>query len=165
MSDSPGFKAADDLVSKRLGQIHRAWQALAGGGMPPRDAVTPARLRSALASSFIMDVVDGGKDFRFRFAGDRVIQFMGRRYAGSVLSEFRGQPFFDGMYFMYSQCTRLKRPIAIGPLQASLQGKEFLEFEVMAWPLSDDGSAVTALLGGLDSWPLGTHLQRPAPSS
>lgn len=162
MSDSPGFKAPADLVGKRLVTIHRAWQALAGNRIAPtREEVTPARLRSALASSFIMDVVDAGKDFRFRFAGDRVIQFMGRRYAGSLVSEFRGRPFFDGMYFTFGQCTRLKRPLAIGPMQASLEEKEFLEFETAVWPLSDDGAGVTALLGGLESWPLGTHLKRP----
>src|ERR1700687_4288112 len=111
MSDSHGFKAPSELVSKRLAGVHRVWQELAAGRLPPaREDVTPARLRSALASTFMIDVIDGGADFRFRFAGERIIQFMGRRYAGSLLSEHRGRPFFDGMHAIYSLCVKQRRP-------------------------------------------------------
>jgi hypothetical protein len=42
-------------------------------------------------------------------------------------------------------------------VQASLQGKEFLEIEAMVLPLSDDGATITGLFGAFDSWQLGTH--------
>ena len=51
-------------------------------------------MKGVLASTFIIDVVDGGQDFRFRFAGDRIIQFMGRRFAGILLSELTGTFFY-----------------------------------------------------------------------
>jgi hypothetical protein len=114
-------------------------------------------LRTVLPSTFTIDVIDGGQDFRLRFAGDRIIQFMGQRYAGTLLSEKRGNIFFDNMARLFGRCVAARQPVSSGPVQASLQGKEFLEIEAMVLPLSDDGATITGLFGAFDSWQLGTH--------
>src|ERR1700733_655679 len=75
------------LVSPRLIDVHAAWKKTAAGRMAPRrEEITPALLKSALPWVWMIDVIDRGRDFRFRLAGDRIIQFMGRRYAGLLLS-------------------------------------------------------------------------------
>jgi hypothetical protein len=159
MANGPVPKGPEELLSPRLAGIHSVWHELAAGRIgPARADVTPARLRGALPWSWVMDVVDDGSDFRFRFAGEQIVQFMGGRHAGSLVSDFKGRPFFDGMLATFSACVRAKRPIIIGPMQATLEGKDFLEIEVIALPLSDDGNTIANLLGGIDSWPLGTHL-------
>ncbi len=79
----------------------------------------------------MIDVVDGGRDYRFRIAGDRVVQFMGRRYAGLLLSEFLDQPFFQRMRAILEQSVKHKRPLAAGPMRSNMEGKEFLELEVV----------------------------------
>jgi len=146
------------LTSEKLKSVFDAWESRRAGRIgPKRDEISPAPLRSVLASTFIIDVVDGGRDFRFRFAGDRIIQFMGRRFAGMLLSELTGSPFFDSMHAMYSGCVAAKAPVGSGIRQASYPGKEFLEIEAMVLPLSEDGVDVTHLFGALDSWQLGTH--------
>lgn len=124
---------------------------------PKRDEISPAPLRGLLPFTFIIDVVDGGRDFRFRFAGERIIQFMGRRFAGMLLSELSGTSFFDGMRAMYSGCVAAKAPISSGVRRATYPGKDFLEIEAMVLPLSEDGAGVTHLFGAFDSWQLGTH--------
>jgi hypothetical protein len=144
------------LTSENLKSIHAVWRELAAGSLGPnRDAITPAQLRAKTASTFFIDVVDGGKDFRFRFAGDRVIQFMGRRLAGEMLSAHRGTPFFDGMHGLYARCLASRAPVTSGPMPARYPGKEFLEIEVLVMPLSDDGETVTSLFGAFDSRRLG----------
>jgi hypothetical protein len=110
-----------------------------------------------LPYTFTIDVIDGGKDFRFRFAGDRIIQFMGRRYAGSLLSEQASTPFFRGMRALYAGCVSVRGPVTSGIVQASYPGKEFLEVEALVLPLSEDGIAITTLFGAFDSWQFGTH--------
>ena len=146
------------LTSERLKRVYYTWDTLRAGRLgPKRDEVAPAQLRGVLPSTFIMDVIDGGKDFRFRFAGDRIIQFMGRRFAGMLLSELGGSPFFDSMRAMYAGCVAAKAPIGSGVRQATYPGKEFLEVEAMVLPLSEDGSTVSHLFGALESWQLGTH--------
>jgi hypothetical protein len=159
--DTSMEKTADfrqTLTSEKLKSAFGTWESLRAGRIgPKRDEISPAPLKSVLASTFIIDVVDGGQDFRFRFAGDRIIQFMGRRFAGMLLSELTGTPFFDNMRTMYSACVASKGPITSGVRQASYPGKEFLEIEAVVFPLSEDGVGVTHLFGAFDSWQLGTH--------
>ena len=144
------------LTSDKLAATHAVWRELAAGRIgPKRDEVTPAKLRGVTAYTFMVDVVDG--DFRFRFAGDRVIQFMGSRLAGTFLSEYLGTPFFDGMKRFFVGCVAGKRPLANGPRRATYPGKEHIEMEVLVLPLSDDGVHVTAIIGAFDTWAAGTH--------
>ena len=143
--------SADGLVSERLIGVYDAWRRTAAGRLAPkREEITPALLKSALPWIWMIDVVDGGKDYRFRIAGDRIIQFMGRRYAGHMLSEFSGQPFFDHMLSILKACTEQKRPLVAGPGLSKMPGREFQELEVVALPLSEDGETVTTIFGAME---------------
>lgn len=156
MNDKADFRRK--LTSERLKRVYDAWDTLRSGRLgPTRDELSPGQLRSVLPSTFVIDVVDGGRDFRFRFAGDRIIQFMGRRFAGMLLSELTGSPFFDNMRALYAGCVAARAPIASGVRQATYPGKEFLEIEAMVLPVSEDGVTVSHLFGALESWQLGTH--------
>jgi hypothetical protein len=156
MNDKADFRQT--LTSDKLKRVYDAWESLRSAGIgPKRDELSPALLRGVLAYTFVIDVVDGGKDFRFRFAGDRIIQFMGRRFAGMLLSELGGSPFFDNMRAMYVGCVAAKAPISSGIRQVTYPGKEFLELEAMVVPLSENGVGVTHLFGAFESWQLGTH--------
>lgn len=146
------------LNSEKLKGAYDAWESLRSGRVgPTRDELSPSVLRAVLASTFMIDVVDDGRDFRFRFAGDRVIQFMGRRFAGMLLSELTGSSFFDNMRAMYSGCVASRGPVTSGVRPVTYPGKEFLEVEAMVLPLSDDAKNVTHLFGAFESWQLGTH--------
>ena len=147
---------ADALTSDRLRTFHGIWKTQAAGRLAPRrDQMTPARLRATMPWTFLMEVA--GADFRFGFAGDRIVQFVGKAHAGTLLSALLGTPFYDGMHRFFSRCTELKTPQHVGPLRAVLPGKDHLEMEVVVLPLSDDGTTVTALLGAFDTWRAGTH--------
>jgi hypothetical protein len=157
MTVAVNFKSANCLVSERLAGALDAWNRVrAGRFAPTREEITPALLRSVLPSIWMIDVVDDGKDFRFRFAGDRVIQFMGRRYAGSLLSEHIETPFFQRMRAILSECVRSRNPVAVGPLRSNLSGREFLDMEVVVMPLSEDGTTVSCLFGAMDVRGMGT---------
>ena len=145
------------LTSDKLAGVHKIWLELAAAGSigPKREEITPARLRGMMPWTFLIDIV--GEDYRFRFAGDRIIQFMGKRLQGALLSEFRGTPFFDGMHRFFSRGAEAKIPLVSGPAPVTYPGKEHLEMEVMVLPLSEDGKAVSGFLGAFDTWRLGTH--------
>lgn len=141
----------DRLVSENLIGVYEAWKRLTGERLAPkREEITPALLKSALPSIWMIDVVDGGRDYRFRLAGDRIIQFMGRRYAGHLLSEFDRQPFFDHMRAILKACTEQKRPLMAGPGRSKMAGREFSELEVVVLPLSEDGKNVTTIFGAME---------------
>jgi hypothetical protein len=156
MDETAGF--AQKLTSDKLKAAYAVWAAARAGRIGPRrDEIVPANLRGVLPFTFTMDVVDAGKDFRFRFAGDRIIQFMGRRFAGSLLSEQTHSTFFDNMRTVFSACVAARAPITSGVRQATYPGKDFLEVEAMVLPLSENGVDVTHLFGAFESWRLGTH--------
>ena len=149
------FKSPDQLVSPLLNDVYAAWQRVGAGRMAPRrDEITPAVLRSALPAVWMMDVIDEGADFRFRFAGDRVIRFMGRRYAGTLLSTLLDDAYFQRMRLLLLECVQTRRPTAFGPGRTRMKGKDFLETEVVVLPLSDDGEAIVSLFGAMDIRPL-----------
>jgi hypothetical protein len=151
MTVAVSFKSADQLVSERLVGVLDAWKRTAGDRMAPkREEITPSLLRTALPWIWMIDVIDGGKDFRFRIAGERVIQFMGRRYAGELLSENLENPFFQRMRGILVECRDRKKPVAVGPVRSNLKGKEFFEMEIVVMPLSEDGQHVTTLFGAMD---------------
>lgn len=155
MTVSTAAKPADALVSAQLVTVYDAWKQAAGARLAPRrEEIAPAPIKSALSWIWMIDVVDEGRDFRFRIAGDRVIQFLGRRYAGHLLSEFQDQPFFQRMRAILELCVRRKQPFGAGPMRSNLQGKEFLEMEVVVLPLSEDGSSVTGIFGAMDVRPV-----------
>jgi hypothetical protein len=156
MTDSSAARELP-LTSEKLIGIHKIWRELAAGTVgPKREDITPARLRGAMPWTFVVDLADG--DFKFRFAGERIIQFMGRRLQGTQLSEHLGTPFFDGMHNFFSRVVQMKVPQAYGPGPVTYPGKEHMEMEVMVLPLSDDGRSVSGLLGTFDTWQLGTHV-------
>jgi len=147
--------SVEALTSERLIDVLAAWRRVCLGRMAPkREEMTPALLKNALPWIWMIDVVEGGKDFRFRIAGDRIIQFMGRRYAGSLLSEFVDLPFFQNMHSILMAALERKRPLMAGPGRSKLEGREYLELEVLVLPLSEDGEAVTTLFGAMEIRPL-----------
>ncbi|MBL6940309.1 MAG: PAS domain-containing protein [Alphaproteobacteria bacterium] len=155
MSDSAN-EFAGQLISDKLKAIYALWHELKGEAVgPKRGQITPARLRTTMPWTFIMEVA--GSDFRFSFAGDRVVQFMGKAHAGIKLSALLGTPFYDGMSRFFAGAVATKGPMRAGPLRASLPGKEHLEIEVMVLPVSEDGEHISALLGAFETWQAGTY--------
>ena len=161
------LKTADELVSTDLQTVYQTWLTLAGDRpAPKRTDLTPQHFRKHLANVFIIDVLDGGMDFHFRLGGENIVRFMGRRYAGSRLSQLRGAPFFEAMHRIFAHCTVARAPVAAGPARPTREGREQMEMEVVVLPLSDDGRNITALFGAFDLKPLqADRYAEPAPGA
>jgi hypothetical protein len=160
----PQDNFARAVTSPTLLSVYETWKTLAAGRIGPRRGeLTPAQLRRAMPSTFTVEVIDGGKDFRFGFAGDRVMQFLDRRCAAPTLAGLTGTSFFAGADRLLRQCVDSKKPLISGPKPTTYSGKEYLEREVLLLPLSEDGAAVTGILGAFETWLLGTHPHAMAP--
>jgi hypothetical protein len=151
-------KFAQSVTSETLREVYGVWTALAAGRIGPQRAeLTPAKLRRTTAWTFTVDVIDGGKDFRVGFRGDKVIQFLGENCTAPSLASLRGIHFFDVAEELFRQCVLSARPLVSGPKRTQYKGKEHLEREVILLPLSEDGVTVTGILGAFATWQLGTH--------
>ena len=147
---SRSAKPAQQLVSVPLAASFQAWRALCGDRFAPsRREIDPARFKAILGSIFVMEVLDGGIDFRFALGGERIPQFMGQRLRGQLLSEQPHTPFFEGMTHLFRQCVRAREPVAVGPMRTAREGLDYREMEVLVMPLSDTGLSVTGLLGAI----------------
>ena len=152
------FKPAAALVGDRARAAHALWERVKGSRLAPkRQEITLALVRTLAPWMWIVEVVDDGEDFRFRQAGDRVVQFLGRRYSGTSLSELPSDPFFNRLETILARCLEQKAPVAFGPVRSAHPGKEHWEVEVIALPLSEDGEKVTALFGVVELWPIGSQ--------
>jgi hypothetical protein len=155
------LKSADQLVGEKNRALLAIWQDAAGGrAAPRREDITLARLRGLSACIWIADVVDDGKDFRFRLIGDRIQQFYGLNFGGQYLSALPDRTFAGKLSALQMQCVAAAGPVAYGPAPSSYTDKSHFEVEAILLPLSDDGSRITALIGLIEFWPRGTHGRR-----
>ena len=152
------------VTSEKLRTVYTIWKSLAAGRIGPRRAeLTPVQLRSAISWAFTVEAIDGGEDFRFGFAGDRLMQFLERRCASPTVAGMRGEHFFNQADDLFRKCITSGKPLVSGPKPTHYKGREHLERQVLLLPLSEDGVTVTGLLGAFDTWQLGTHPHKPEP--
>lgn len=150
---------ADSLSSERLQRLFEYWTQLRGTRFAPaRSELNPADMKDQLGWVWLMDVVDGGADFRFRMGGDRVVQFFGERLSGNTLSavQMRAPEFFGRFRDLVTQATATRKAAAAGPAQTAYELRAFLEVEALILPLSDDGVTVTGIMGCIEIKPLST---------
>lgn len=148
---------ASAISSERLQRLYRYWESLKDGQFAPkRTELNPSHMKDQLGWIWLMDVIDGGTDFRFRMGGDRVIQFFGAHMAGMTLRDIlpKAPHFFGRFMELLMLATEARQPTLSGPSQAAYEPKSYLEIEVLVLPLSDDGVNVTGMIGGMEVRPL-----------
>lgn len=154
-SQSARFKPASELASSRLRRSVDVWAGLRPGVFAPTRAdVAAAKFREMLSSLVLLDVVDGGADFRFILGGQRTVELVGGRHAGQMLSSVSTTPFFARLERFYRRCVADRAPVAVGPLKLRQSEFGLFEAESVALPLSDDGQDVTGILSIMDIKPL-----------
>lgn len=87
------------------------WQALAGDRrLPLREAIDPAGMRALLPYTFLVDVLDGGSDFRYRLVGTDIVAHTPRDNTGFRLSEIGGQGTQRQLAALYESVTSGRTP-------------------------------------------------------
>src|SRR5258706_15842064 len=68
--------------------IHSYWQSKRNGRrMPSRADIVPAELTLPLPLILLADVLDGGRDFRYRLLGTRLTPYFPKRATGKTFTE------------------------------------------------------------------------------
>lgn len=68
--------------------LHDYWTGKRGVyAVPMRKDVDPIELKDHLSSLFMLDVLDGGLDFRYRLVGTMIAEMSGRDVTGAKLSK------------------------------------------------------------------------------
>jgi hypothetical protein len=143
------FKSALDLSNPRLLETYRTWSELAGPRFAPaRKDILPARFRAVLSNLFLVEVIGDGADFRLTLAGDTVVRFLGSEYTiGKRLSEVPPSPFQERSFRFFGRVVEDRAPVVLGPVRTLHEQHGYFDNEALVVPLSDDGAAVTGLMG------------------
>jgi hypothetical protein len=75
-----------DIREPRLRGLWAYWAGKRdGAALPGRAAISPLEMRSWLGNLLLMDVVEGGRDFRYRLHGTQLVQLFGADLTGRLV--------------------------------------------------------------------------------
>ena len=146
--ETPEFKT--DIVRR----AYEYWRGkCAGGRLPRRADIRPEEMAPLLPNIFLVDVIaapaGGAPRFKFRLVGTQINVWAGREYTGVFLNETEYGPNWKLVYDIYTRAVRERAPVR-SEYSAPWQGREYLTYERLVAPLSNDGAAVDMLFGALD---------------
>jgi len=147
MSDALQVALHDIADDATICAVYRLWDEKRG----QRFAPTPAEMdvfalpRTALSNVVIVDVVDGGRRFRFRLIGSYVVSASGTDFTGRFTDEVLSGWMRDTVLAQYRAVAEKKRP---GYAVAEFKPTSIrpIKNRRLALPLSSDGVAVDRLL-------------------
>jgi hypothetical protein len=89
-----------NLAHRELRSLLTYWRTLSGDQpMPRQDKIDPLEMRDALGFLFLLDVLDGGADFRYRVYGSKIVDRYGVDMTGKLLSALKVDPIFVDFFF------------------------------------------------------------------
>jgi hypothetical protein len=139
----------DDLATE-LREVKDYWDAKRGArAMPRRADIDPHELRRHLPFLWLVDVLPGAQDFRFRLIGTGITEQLGRDSTGKTLREVytpTGPAVLKWALAICTNAVRLQRPV-VGYGTLRPLDKEFVAFQSLHLPLSEDGERVGMLFG------------------
>jgi hypothetical protein len=118
--------------------------------MPSRRDIVPSEIKPQLPYILLVDVLDGGRDFRYRLIGSRLQPSFRSPATGSLMSEMMqafGEETTKATLGTYRYVTTSRAPMRVrGTGQLYAQGLKY--FDSVLMPLSDDGENVSMIFGG-----------------
>jgi len=136
-----------------LAVIHSYWQSKRNGRrMPSRADIVPAELTLHLPQILLADVLDGGRDFRYRLLGTRLTRYFPEGATGKTFTEALapfGSLTVSGTISVYRTIVNERQSALIkGP--GEYYHQEAKTFEAVLMPLSNDDLTVTMIFGAFE---------------
>ena len=143
--------AAADPRFRIARQVQAIWESLGGDGLPDRRQVDPLAIGPALLPSVVLiDVLDGGNDYRWRLFGSRHEREYGANLTGVTILELeRVNPTATSFRRVLDRTVSLRAPCPFELFYQNLGHVDRHALGVMM-PLTDGSDAVTVLLGATD---------------
>lgn len=147
-----------------LGFVRHYWENRRGSAaMPRRSDIVPADMRAHLRHILIADVIDGGKDFRYRLVGTELQRYFAGNPTGRLMSEAIapfGASAVSRTIATYRTVVDRRVPLRIRGA-GSIYNQNAKTFEALLTPLSDDGQTPNMIFGTfLFEWNLDAALPK-----
>ncbi|HJW41898.1 MAG TPA: PAS domain-containing protein [Rhizomicrobium sp.] len=133
-----------------LADLRRYWERKRGSrAMPSRGQVVPSEIKNLLPFVVLVDVVDGGADFRYRLVGSQLHAYFPAQPTGRLVSEALlpfGADTVAATLDVYRRVVAQRQPLRIrGDGAWYAQDPKF--FEAILTPLSEDGASANMIFG------------------
>ena len=141
--------ALADLRNPVICEALQTWQRLRGERrMPSRAELTPRAMRGFLKYTALVQVLDGGRDFRFRVAGDAVNIQQGMMLQGITTSDIdaRIPGYGSQLRRAYARVLRRREALAYSGLYFRPADQHAFRHEAIMAPLGDDGETMDHLI-------------------
>jgi len=133
--------------------IHSYWQSKRRARrMPPRADIVPSELTLHLPQILLVDVLDGGKNFRYRLLGTRLTPYFPQMATGRTFTEPLapfGAETVAGTIAVYRSIVN-ERQAALVKGPGKYYHQDAKTFEAVLMPLSDDDLNVTMVFGAFE---------------
>lgn len=136
----------EDLPTSQLPFVLRYWQSLRNDkGHVPHDRIDPFALKPALGYILILDVLDDGRDYRYRLYGSEIARVAGFDMTGKRTSEMVTGPLASTFYTAVYRAL-LQRPEPLHtwhemPMQITINS-----WDRIVLPLTDGEGAVSRII-------------------
>lgn len=121
------------------------WLRLSESRLPRREEIDPIAVAGILSNIMLLDVLDGGQDFRYRLAGSAVEANFGGSLKGVVLSDILKEfPSFESIIDVKRRCAATASPYTCDKAMFTHFGT-LKRVNCFAMPLSDAGQQVSHL--------------------
>ena len=136
-----------DIREPRLRGLWEYWTGKrAGVALPGRAAISPLEMRPWLGNLLLMDVVDGGRDFRYRLHGTQLVQLFGADLTGRLVGELGVRDverlLAEGRTVVASRSWHYTEETVVAE-------KQHIAISKLILPLAADGRAVDMMIVGI----------------
>lgn len=139
-----------DEMPELLTFVSDYWAAKRSGReIPRRTDIVPSELKPHLSDILLADVVDGGRDFRYRLVGSRLHRSFSGNPTGRLMSETLlnfGRETVRLTIDTYAMVIAKRRPVRIRAPGAAY-AQDLKTVDAILTPLSDDGVNVNMIFG------------------
>ena len=143
-----------EVPEPEIGHGYAYWRSLCRDRlMPSRRDIDPAAIKDLLPNVFLVEVLHGPPEFRFRLAGTQIRYEMGEEITGKTLDEIDQDGRAGAIFEEYRAAVDRGAPVLFREEYTRHDGK-FVHYARLLCPLSDDGRAVSMLFGVLVATPL-----------
>jgi hypothetical protein len=143
---NPAEPAADTMLSARLRAVLRYWaEKAAGSTMPFRRQIDPIEIPSILPIALLADVTPLGA--RMRLLGSEATSAYGSETRNCLVADIQLGEFTVDWQDAFSRVIQSARPAyAAGTYR---RGTELCRIETVLTPLTEDGTSISQIFGGL----------------
>jgi hypothetical protein len=135
--------APEELTAKPVSLALRYWNGLRGTRpYPAREEIVPRDMAPFLRNVVLARVIDGGRDYEYRIAGDAFVQAFGYNFKGMKLSQIEAEDPSYGQLTraLYEHVRNHAQPFALRGVVPPSVPSRFSRHETIFFPLGKDGA-------------------------